>query len=238
MENYLSLETALKELASNTPIPNEFNQIANLATYGEITPTVRYNGILSIDDNEPITAICFITSHELIDLIDDNQSEITLQTAIIYDGAKTGLEHGQAVKLHTAKTYRQKNILIPEHDITRQLFNDLTDPATADKELIAELYARIDRLENQLDKVSDTPANEDKSSRNQDDKLIATLALLLAEKSNLFKRGSKPNAEQIGIAINHMASHLMENEDTYGLTQPAQRIRKALSNTIGLIKKS
>lgn len=153
MENYLSLETALKELTSNTPIPNEFNQIANLATYGEITPTVRYNGLLSINDNEPITAICFITSNELIDLIDDNQSEITLQTAIIYDGAKTGLEHGQGVKLHTAKTYRQSNILIPDHDITRQLFNDLTDPATADKELIAELYARIDRLENQLGKA-------------------------------------------------------------------------------------
>ncbi len=166
MENYLSLETALKELTSNTPIPNEFNQIANLATYGEITPTVRYNGLLSIDDNEPITAICFITSNELIDLIDDNQSEITLQTAIIYDGTKTGLEHGQAVKLHTAKTYRQSNILIPEHDIARQLFNDLTDPATADKELIAELYARIDKLENQLATLkantqSHTPINDE-----------------------------------------------------------------------------
>ena len=100
---------------------------------------------------------------------------------------------------------------------------------------IADLKAQ---LEQQATQPSDTATGEDKNSRNQDDKLIVAMALLLSEKSKQFKRGNKPNASQIGIAINSIADFMLDIDDKYGLTTPDQRIRKALNNISELIKNS
>ena len=64
------------------------------------------------------------------------------------------------------------------------------------------------------------------------------MALLLAEKSKQFTRGNKPNASQIGIAVNSIADFMLDKDDKYGLTAPDQRIRKALNNISELIKNS
>lgn len=120
-------------------------------------------------------------------------------------------------------------------DLTKQLSIKIT--SLQDELLISN--NRIRELESQqANQPSDTATDENKNSRNQDDKLIVAMALLLAEKSKQFTRGNKPNASQIGIAVNSIADFMLDKDDKYGLTTPDQRIRKALNNISELIKNS
>lgn len=74
-------------------------------------------------------------------------------------------------------------------------------------------------------------------SRNYDDKLITFMALLLADKCNIFKIKERPNIAQISQAIADLAPLLLDAEDIYGIGSPAKRLGEALHNSQDVLSK-
>ncbi|WP_298906513.1 hypothetical protein [uncultured Psychrobacter sp.] len=81
--------------------------------------------------------------------------------------------------------------------------------------------------------------NEPLSSRSQDKKLIAILALLLASKSKTFTVGDKPNATQISKGIYEFAIQNLRvaDEDMNGLKAPIAKISKAIQDYSDILYK-
>lgn len=70
------------------------------------------------------------------------------------------------------------------------------------------------------------------NDKSQDYKLITMMALLLAEKAGIYKRGEKPNAQQIGEAVSQLAIDLgVDVQNIHGLKEPSQKIRFAINKS-------
>lgn len=80
--------------------------------------------------------------------------------------------------------------------------------------------------------------NEEVSSRSQDKKLIAMLAILLAQKSNVFQVGNRPNATQINEAIINLAQQELQvvDDDMFGLKGNTAKISSAIKEYSYIIK--
>lgn len=80
--------------------------------------------------------------------------------------------------------------------------------------------------------------NEEVNSRSQDKKLIAMLALLLAQKSNAFQVGDRPNATQINEAILNLAQQELQviDDDMFGLKGNTAKISSAIKEYSHIIK--
>lgn len=80
--------------------------------------------------------------------------------------------------------------------------------------------------------------NEEVSSRSQDKKLIAMLAILLAQKSNVFQVGNRPNATQINEAIVNLAQQELQviDDDMFGLKGNTAKISNAIKEYSHIIK--
>ena len=82
--------------------------------------------------------------------------------------------------------------------------------------------------------------NQTTNSRNQDSKLIAVLALLLARKSSAYTIGdNKPNATQISNAIYQFAIDDLQiaDEDTNGLKANINKISKSIQEHTDILYK-
>lgn len=98
-----------------------------------------------------------------------------------------------------------------------------------------EELTSINKILNEKCNQKSSPKNNS-SSRNQDDKVITMLALLLSRESRTWLNGEKPNAKQIGKSISDLADKVMHIEDKYGV-KSAQRIRTAFNNSLELFVK-
>lgn len=68
-----------------------------------------------------------------------------------------------------------------------------------------------------------------KSTRSQDSKLIAVMAIMLSKKSSQFKYANKPNRSAITREIKKLTDELqIDRAHTYGLEAPDQRIKQCL----------
>ena len=138
-----------------------------------------------------------------------------------------------------------KNILYPIADIEK-IINNNTDIklSYAEKNILdnAELYQKLTiaqqkiiELEQQLEQIrvgkdsqSDTPADENR--RTQDPKIIAMMAILLADNQKNYKWGDMPNRSKIETAIQNLIDnrYFIDGKHTHGLDAPSKRIGKCL----------
>lgn len=89
------------------------------------------------------------------------------------------------------------------------------------------LEIKNDRLENKLKAHKNNSTND--STRIQDYKVIAMMALLISEKSTAYKRGEKPNSERIKNEILRLADDLnIHDTHRVGLKASNKRIAKCL----------
>jgi hypothetical protein len=129
----------------------------------------------------------------------------------------------QQKKINLAKE-RDKDVLQPKLSL---------ETLSKAIELIASMPNEIPQKE-ELTKT----INEEVSSRSQDKKLIAMLAILLAQKSNVFQVGNRPNATQINEAIINLAQQELQviNDDMFGLKGNTAKISNAIKEYSHIIK--
>ena len=108
-----------------------------------------------------------------------------------------------------------------------------TEKFTKAIELIASMPDDIPQKEELTETI-----NEEVSSRSQDKKLIAMLAILLAQKSNVFQVGNRPNATQINEAIFNLAQQELQvdDDDMFGLKGNTAKISSAIQEYSHIIK--
>ena len=131
-------------------------------------------------------------------------------------------------------TLQQKKInLAKEHEQNIPPFKFPTETFSKAIELIASMPNDIPQKE-ELTKT----INEEVSSRSQDKKLIAMLAILLAQKSNAFQVGNRPNATQINEAIINLAQQELQviDDDMFGLKGNTAKISSAIREYSHIIK--
>lgn len=100
-----------------------------------------------------------------------------------------------------------------------------------------ELIASMPNETPQKEELTKT-INEEVSSRSQDKKLIAILAILLAQKSKVFRVGDRPNATQINEAIINLARQELHviDDDMFGLKGNTAKISGAIQEYSHIIK--
>lgn len=100
-----------------------------------------------------------------------------------------------------------------------------------------ELIASMPNETPQKEELTKT-INEEVSSRSQDKKLIAILAILLAQKSKVFRVGDRPNATQINEAIINLARQELHviDDDMFGLKGNTAKISSAIQEYSHIIK--
>lgn len=117
--------------------------------------------------------------------------------------------------------------------------NSFVFDSSAANAKIEQQQKEIDSLNKKIEQAGKPADSKEKSSRNQDQKVIAILALLLAQKYKTFKNGETPNAAQIADAIYKLAIELgIDNEDMTGLKAAADKISKAVKAYTGILYKT
>lgn len=117
------------------------------------------------------------------------------------------------------------------------------------KTKIEALESKIEKLETEnarlIQQLTQTkaelatkPTSKEASSRSQDQKLIAMMAILLAEKCRVFQVGDKPNATQINEAILDLARQELKiiDDDMFGLKGNTAKISSAINEYLHIIK--
>ena len=96
--------------------------------------------------------------------------------------------------------------------------------------VIREKDLKVKELEKQLKQV-ESRAPVVAKSRVQDPKLIAMMAILLADKNSKYKWGEKPNKSAIEKDIHELieSKFFVDNKHTHGLEAPHKRIADCLS---------
>lgn len=100
----------------------------------------------------------------------------------------------------------------------------------------SDITSLLDEIDNQYDKTTSSSSlvksnknYSNTSTRSQDPKIIAMLAILLSEKSPKFKNGKKPNRSAIKRGIEELIDELqIDHVHDHGLKAPEQRIKKCL----------
>lgn len=117
------------------------------------------------------------------------------------------------------------------------------------KTKIEALESKIEKLETEnarlIQQLTQTkaelatkPTSKEASSRSQDQKLIAMMAILLAKKCRVFQVGDKPNATQINEAILDLARQELKiiDDDMFGLKGNTAKISSAINEYLHIIK--
>ena len=96
----------------------------------------------------------------------------------------------------------------------------------------------IQQLTQAKAKLATKPTSKEASSRSQDKKLIAMMAILLAQKCRVFQVGDKPNATQINEAILNLARQELKiiDDDMFGLKGNTAKISSAINEYLHIIK--
>lgn len=163
-----------------------------------------------------------------------NCDNVTVKTKLKHPLVRTGLtwinfsleERNSKQASNTAKGHDDNALAISLDYITRQI-----EWAASGESNPSEDHEKDEQL------ISE---NQITNSRNQDSKLIAVLALLLARKSSAYTIGdNKPNATQISNAIYQFAIDDLQiaDEDTNGLKANIAKISKSIQEHTDILYK-
>ena len=112
-----------------------------------------------------------------------------------------------------------------------------SENANLRKQLEESRNELVDILADYNSELAIKPVNKIAISRSKDQKLIAIMAILLAEKFNKFQVGEKPNATQINDAVIELAQKLqIIDDDMFGLKGNTTKISKAIKAYLHIIK--
>lgn len=131
------------------------------------------------------------------------------------------------------------DIYIPKIELEKLFKVDATQNAEKSKQQIAELQTELTQVKAQLVEQQQAPqrTRSQTDETNNDKKLIAMMALVLAKQSNTFRINQKPNYKQINKAILDLATDLeIDNEDMTGLKANANKISQALQDHADMFK--
>lgn len=201
-----------------------------------------FNEIYHFNFNTDAKGFVKATNHKLFDIIDGFIFSTPSVTPIKSDPYEQYL-----IELEQLRIDNTKN----DAKIDEQLIDEYKEFIKTAKEVIDQLQVTINQQEQDimlLNKQADKPSddkqltaktiNEEVSSRSQDKKLIAILAILLAQKSKVFRVGDRPNATQINEAIINLARkelHVID-DDMFGLKGNTAKISSAIQEYSYIIK--
>ena len=131
----------------------------------------------------------------------------------------------------------------------REYLNKMQINHIDNKTNIETLESKIEKLETEnanliqqltqaKAELATKPTSKEASSRSQDKKLIAMMAILLAQKCRVFQVGDKPNATQINEAILNLARQELKiiDDDMFGLKGNTAKISSAINEYLHIIK--
>lgn len=157
-----------------------------------------------------LTEIDFI-GYQLYSLTDEINEQVNLEKKCILNFARKDLDYVVA----NVKEKRQ--------------LTDLESELKQAYRTISELEQKNDDLIYQTQKTTKEPARN--NDKNQDQKIIAMMAIMLSNQNKSLKWSDKPNLSAIKKEIEKLVDNLqISNLHTYGLNAPDKRIKECLKD--------
>lgn len=230
MLDYYTLQATLEKLttAQHTYTPTD---IATLCRAGKLTPIFAYNRyytpVIDTPDLSKTYEIIltsefsgYLTNRKLLDILDGYSNSVKLSSATVIQNNDNEANGYDVILLDQPFNYY------------RYQSDDSYNPVAESEPLTVTLDQLLFKREEVEALVSNTQSSQPKRETeelNNDKKLIAMMALLLAKHSNVFLIGDRPNATAINEAIRTLVKQLnLDDEDKRGLLANTDKISKAV----------